>query len=73
MMVLDGVFGKNSKLPRGQVLSLGAGWVPEMLKRLDYVVKTWSRVDKNLSEIKKQFSRAAIRANGIYSFPLIES
>ncbi len=53
MMVLDGVFERHPKL-RGASVELGAGWVPEMLKRLDYVVKTWSRVDKNLSEIKRK-------------------
>ena len=53
MMVLDGVFERHPKL-RGASVELGAGWVPEMLQRLDYVVKTWSRVDKNLSEIKRK-------------------
>ena len=59
MMVLDGVFERHPKL-RGASVELGAGWVPEMLKRLDYVVKTWSRVDKNLSEIKRRPSEQLI-------------
>jgi predicted TIM-barrel fold metal-dependent hydrolase len=59
MMVLDGVFERHPKL-RGASVELGAGWVPEMLKRLDYVVKTWSRVDKNLSEIKRKPSEQLI-------------
>ena len=59
---------KDSLSLEGQSVELGAGWVPEMLKRLDYVVKTWSRVDKNLSGNKKKAIRAAYRANGIYSF-----
>ena len=59
MMVLDGVFERHPKL-RGASVELGAGWVPEMLKRLDYVVKTWSRVDKNLSEIKRMPSEQLI-------------
>ena len=53
MMVLDGVFERHPKL-RGASVELGAGWVPEMLQRLDYVVKTWTRVDKNLGDIKRK-------------------
>jgi predicted TIM-barrel fold metal-dependent hydrolase len=53
MMVLDGVFERHPKL-RGASVELGAGWVPEMLQRLDYVVKTWNRVDKNLDDIKRK-------------------
>ena len=45
---LDGVFEKRHPKLRGASVELGAGWVPEMLQRLDYVVKTWSRVDRNL-------------------------
>jgi predicted TIM-barrel fold metal-dependent hydrolase len=59
MMVLDGVFERHPKL-KGASVELGAGWVPEMLKRLDYVVRTWSRVDKNLSEIKRKPSEQLI-------------
>ena len=51
MMVLDGVFEKNPEL-RGASVELGAGWVPELLERLDWVVKSWSKVDKNLTQIK---------------------
>ena len=53
MMVLDGVFERHPNL-RGASVELGAGWVPEMLQRLDYVVKTWNRVDKNLDDIKRK-------------------
>jgi len=59
MMVLDGVFERHPNL-KGASVELGAGWVPEMLQRLDYVVKTWSRVDKNLSEIKRKPSEQLI-------------
>ena len=53
MMVLDGVFEKNPEL-RGASVELGAGWVPELLERLDWVVKSWSKVDKNLTQIKRK-------------------
>ncbi len=48
MMLIDGVFERHSKL-RGASVELGAGWVPEMLHRLDWVAKHWGRSDKNLS------------------------
>jgi predicted TIM-barrel fold metal-dependent hydrolase len=47
MMVLDGVFERHPTL-RGASVELGAGWVPELLRRLDWVVKTWGRTDANL-------------------------
>lgn len=59
MMILDGVFERHPNL-RGASVELGASWVPEMLQRLDYVVKTWSRVDKNLDAIKRKPSEQII-------------
>jgi predicted TIM-barrel fold metal-dependent hydrolase len=59
MMVLDGVFERHPGL-RGAAVELGAGWVPELLERLDWVVKSWSRVDKNLASIKRKPSEQLI-------------
>jgi predicted TIM-barrel fold metal-dependent hydrolase len=53
MMVLDGVFERYPNL-RGASVELGAGWVPEMLERLDWVVKSWKKVDKNLDDISRK-------------------
>ncbi len=47
MMLLDGVFERHPKL-RGAAVELGAGWVPEMLKRLDWVSKIYGRVDESV-------------------------
>jgi uncharacterized protein len=47
MMVIDGVLERHPGL-RGAVVELGAGWVPELLRRLDWVVAHWSRVDEGL-------------------------
>jgi predicted TIM-barrel fold metal-dependent hydrolase len=47
MLVLDGVLERHPTL-RGACVELGAGWVPELLRRLDWVVKIWSRTDANL-------------------------
>ncbi|HEV7384873.1 MAG TPA: amidohydrolase family protein [Phenylobacterium sp.] len=52
MMVLDGVFERHPGL-RGASVELGAGWVPELLRRLDWVVKHWSRNDANLQAWKR--------------------
>ena len=52
MMVLDGVLERHPAL-RGASVELGAGWVPELLRRLDWVVKHWSRNDANLQAIRR--------------------
>ncbi|HEX4182115.1 MAG TPA: amidohydrolase family protein [Caulobacteraceae bacterium] len=52
MLVLDGVLERHPRL-RGASVELGAGWVPELLRRLDWVVKHWSRNDANLQGLKR--------------------
>ncbi len=52
VMVMDGVFEKFPSL-RGACVELGAGWVPSMLTRLDWVVRSWSRVDQYLAELER--------------------
>ncbi len=52
MMVLDGVFERFPDL-RGASVELGAGWVPELLTRLDWVVQHWGRADANLSGFRR--------------------
>lgn len=52
MMILDGVLERHPAL-RGASVELGAGWVPELLRRLDWVVKHWSRNDANLQGLKR--------------------
>lgn len=47
MLLLDGVFERHPGL-RGAAVELGAGWVPEMLRRLDDVVRIYSRVDESI-------------------------
>jgi predicted TIM-barrel fold metal-dependent hydrolase len=48
MMVLEGVFERHPNL-RGASVELGAGWVPSLLDRLDWVAKHWGRVDQMLA------------------------
>jgi len=52
VMVMDGVFEQHPSL-RGASVELGAGWVPSMLTRLDWVVRSWSRVDQYLAELQR--------------------
>jgi predicted TIM-barrel fold metal-dependent hydrolase len=52
VMVMDGIFERFPKL-RGASVELGAGWVPAMLERLDWVVRSWSRVDQYLAELDR--------------------
>ena len=47
MMMMDGVFTRHPKL-RGAAVELGAGWVPELLHRLDWVAKIYGRVDESV-------------------------
>ncbi len=47
MMVMDGVLHRHPQL-KGAAVELGAGWVPEMLRRLDAVAKVYSRVDESV-------------------------
>ena len=62
-MALDGVFDRFPKL-RGGVIELGAGWVPDMLRRLDQAWKGWRKTDPvvgGLSAPPSEFIRRAVR------------
>jgi len=52
VMVMDGVFEQHPGL-RGASVELGAGWVPSMLTRLDWVVRSWSKVDQHLAQLQR--------------------
>ena len=47
MLVLDGVLERHPAL-KGASVELGAGWVPELIRRLDWVTKVYSRVDESV-------------------------
>ena len=53
MMLIDGVFERFPKL-RGGCIELGAGWVPAMLVRLDWMVKIWSKTDSSLARFTRK-------------------
>ena len=53
MMVLDGVFEAHPHL-RGGVIEVGAGWVPDMIRRLDHAVEIWSRSEPQLARMSRK-------------------
>ena len=53
MMVLDGVLEEFPGLRMASV-ELGAGWVPELLVRLDQIHKAYSRVDERLQSFTRR-------------------
>lgn len=62
-LALDGVFDRHPAL-RGGVIELGAGWVPDMLRRLDQAWRGWRKTDPvvgGLSMPPSQFIRRAVR------------
>ena len=62
-LVLDGVLERHPTL-RGGVIELGAGWVPDFLRRLDQAWKGWRKTDPviaSLSMPPSEFIRRAVR------------
>jgi len=58
-LVLDGVFERHRAL-RGGVIELGAGWVPSLLKRLDWVSEIWRRSEPELAALTRKPSEQII-------------
>ena len=62
-LALDGVFDRHPGL-RGGVIELGAGWVPDFLRRLDQAWKGWRNTDPvvaSLSAPPSELVRRAVR------------
>ena len=53
VLVLDGVLERHPAL-RGGVIEVGAGWVPDMIRRLDHAVDIWSRSEPHLAEMSRK-------------------
>jgi predicted TIM-barrel fold metal-dependent hydrolase len=63
ILVLDGVLERHPGL-RGGVIELGAGWVPDMIRRLDHAATIWARSEPHLAEMTRKPSeqiRAQLR------------
>ena len=59
VMILDGVLERFPKL-KGASVELGAGWVPAMLKRLDWVVDIWRKSDQYIAKLDRKPSEQMI-------------
>ena len=67
-MVLDGVFERHPSL-RGGVIELGAGWVPAMLRRLDWVARSGSKSEPDLQALTRKPSEQIIEHLAFTPFP----
>jgi predicted TIM-barrel fold metal-dependent hydrolase len=53
MLVLGGVLERHPTL-RGGAIELGAGWVPSMLRRLDWIAEIWKRSEPELAALSRR-------------------
>jgi len=67
MLLMDGVFDRHPDL-RGASVELGAGWVPELLRRLDSITRIYSRVDESVRFDRKP-SEQLTQQMGFTPFP----
>ncbi len=67
MLLLDGVFDRHPNL-RGASVELGAGWVPEMLRRLDATTRIYGRVDESV-RFERTPSEQLTQQMGFTPFP----
>jgi predicted TIM-barrel fold metal-dependent hydrolase len=51
-LVLDGVLERHPGL-RGGIIEIGAGWVPDMIRRLDHAAAIWARSEPHLAEMTR--------------------
>lgn len=58
VLMLDGVLERHPNL-RGGAIEMGAGWVPDMLRRLDHAAEIWSKSEPELREMKRKPSQQA--------------
>ena len=52
-LVLDGVLDRHPGL-RGGVIEIGAGWVPDMIRRLDHAAEIWAKSEPHLALMKRK-------------------
>lgn len=67
-LVLDGVLEAYPAL-RGGVIEIGAGWVPDMIRRLDHAVKIWSRSEPQLQKMTRLPSEQLLQQMRFTPYP----
>jgi predicted TIM-barrel fold metal-dependent hydrolase len=55
-LILDGVLEQFPTL-KGGVIEIGAGWVPDMIRRLDYAAEIWAKPEPHLAEMTRKPSQ----------------
>src|SRR5262249_13310478 len=59
ILILGGVLERHPRL-RGGAIELGAGWVPSMLRRLDWIAEIWKRSEPELAQLKRRPSQQMV-------------
>lgn len=67
-LVLDGVLERHPNL-RGGAIELGAGWVPSLLRRLDWIADIWRKSEPDLAALKRRPSQQIIEQLAFTPFP----
>jgi len=67
MLLVDGVLERHPNL-RGAAVELGAGWVPEMLRRMDSIARIYGRVDQSV-RFERKPSEQITAQMGFTPFP----
>ncbi|MEY4579740.1 MAG: hypothetical protein RL701_4443 [Pseudomonadota bacterium] len=67
-LVLDGVLERHPTL-RGGAIELGAGWVPSLLKRLDWIAEIWRKSEPDLKALKRKPSEQFVEQLRFTPYP----
>jgi predicted TIM-barrel fold metal-dependent hydrolase len=67
-LVLDGVFERHPAL-RGGAIELGAGWVPSLLKRLDWIAEIWRKSEPGLQTLTSKPSEQITERMAFTPYP----
>jgi predicted TIM-barrel fold metal-dependent hydrolase len=67
-LLLDGVLERHPSL-RGGVIELGAGWVPSLLKRLDWIAEIWRKSEPDLAALVRRPSEQLIEQVRFTPYP----
>lgn len=68
VLVLDGVLERFPGV-RGGAIEMGAGWVPDLLRRLDHAVDIWSRSEPRLASFGRRPTEQAVEQLRFTPYP----
>lgn len=68
VLVLDGLLERFPGL-RGGAIEMGAGWMPDLLRRLDHAVDIWSRSEPRLGTFTRRPSEQAAEQLRVTPYP----